>query len=198
MASTIIGLLLGDADVMVMKWPWMLILWFLALSPLYAQDDLSTPPVHASQEPEAVTALAFADGVFEPEIWRVVSAAEHDLRTKVHWEAAQYGAIAFLDYLHFDEGLQGSAIKAYFNRAWFDGTFSDYEQYWRSGQCEFDDVRLFNFSLRYTGTKYVMRYWVIPVSETRIAAFFLLFPAQHSLLLERYARRFAPLAAQCP
>lgn len=158
--------------------------------PLEAQTAV-TPPAR-----EIYTVLAFGDPVFEPAIWRA-SAAELDDRTTATWQAAEYGALGYAELLHFDGGYTPRGLAAYFNDAWFEVALKNYDRWQRTAQCTHETVIVHEFSLENDGAPFVMRYWVMPISPTRVLTFQLAFPERRARLLEDYSRLFAPIAFRC-
>ncbi len=168
---------------------------------VHAQDvtEETTMP-----EREIYTVLQYGDDVFEPDLW-YVSATESAARTTATWSPrpeADYGsALAYADYLHFDGGYSKDGMKELFNDAWFAGTLSSYESYTNTISCDVDDVTLYEFNLQFSGEEYAMRYWVEPVTDTRVMAFFILFPAKDVAarrILSDYAQLVYPELPVCP
>lgn len=174
---------------------------------VYAQDIATTEeaaPAAATTEREIYTVLRYGDAVFEPELW-FVTATESAARTTATWTPrpeANYGsAVAYADYLHFDGGYTADGLDELFNDAWFAGTLSSYQSYTNTLSCDGAGVSLYEFNLRFDDADYVMRYWVEPVTETRVMAFFILFPARDVAArqtLEDYAKRLYPDLSVCP
>lgn len=172
--------------------PVLFVLLLLAF-PLAAQPADPTP---AAPVREIYVALGFGDPVFEPEVWRA-SAAEQDDRTTAAWQSAEYGALGHAELLHFDGGYTPASLNAYFDADWFDVIFKDYDEWELTGHCTYDDVIVHEFALESDSARYLMRYWVQPITPTRVLAFHLVFPAASEGLLEAYSRLFAPLAYRC-
>ncbi len=156
-------------------------------------------------EREIYTVLAFGEDVFEPELW-YTSAAESAGRTTATWsarpESGFYGAIAYADYLHFDNGYSTDGLALLFDDSWFDGVLANYDGYSNSTACETDDgLMLFEFAVNSDGAAYTMRYWVEEVTETRVMAMFIVFPARDVTarqLLEAYSGVLYPDLPICP
>lgn len=163
-----------------------IIVIILLMSPILAQDENLF---------EVEVALAYGSGVFEPGLWRVVSAVEADDRTRVHWTASDMDALGFMDYLHFADGLP--EIDIFFDDVWFDGIFTNYDRYIETDHCVSGDTHLLHFTMIFEGRKYLLRYWIVPARPTRMAAMFIVFPAHDVQNMDRYAARFNPTLSRC-
>ncbi len=147
-------------------------------------------------EREIYTVLAVGEGVFEPGLW-LASASEKGYLTTAEWRADSIGALAFLNYLHFDGGITPEEIQATFNRAWFEATFANYQSWQEVSNCQIEDVRLHEFSFINDNLKYDMLYWIEPISETRVQTLFLTFPEDSRELMDEYAAELYPDAIVC-
>ncbi len=179
---------------MTLRWLVTLALSLFCALPAAAQAAEPTPDDGAARE--IYTVLALGDPVFSARLW-LASAAEADTRTTATWTASSLGALAFAELLHFDSGYDEAGLREYFDDGWFAVTFKDYDAWERTGRCAFDGVMLDEFSLALGGQDYLMRYWVQPISPTRVLAFHLVFPATRRQQLELYSQRYAPLAYTC-
>jgi hypothetical protein len=154
-----------------------------------AQDD--KPPLR-----EIYKALSYGDEVFEPDLW-FASATETVGMTTAQWNAPSISALSYLVYRHFDEGIQPEDVGTYFDNAWFEAAFANYESWRKVGVCYDDDTALHKFNLRLYDTDYAMRYWVEPVSDTRVMAIFIVFPSADVPGLDDYAARLYPDLPDC-
>jgi hypothetical protein len=65
-------------------------------------------------------------------------------------------------------------------------------------RCEFESgTTLRLFDVEDDGNEYWMRYWTRQETETRVLAFFLVFPKTSGVDLEEYSERFDPEATTC-
>lgn len=159
-----------------------------ALMVTRAQDTTS--------EREIYTVLEYGEGIFEPELW-LASAAEQGIRTTAQWRADAIGALAYLDYIHYDAGITAEQIPAIFNQDWFDVTLANYQGWRETTNCQLGDVWLHEISLQESNLKYSMRYWITPVSDTRVLTLFVIFRTDDRDMLEEYAQKLFPDAAVC-
>lgn len=176
---------------------WTLFAFFallLAAAPLAAQ---TATPIPAPVPREIYTALGFGDTVFEPAQW-FASATERDDRTTATWTSSRYGALGHAEYLHFDGGYEPTNLGAIFNDEWFGVSFKDYDHWQRTARCTLGNVTLHEFQLEMDGQQYVMRYWIQPITPTRILTMHMVFPTTRANLLDRYSQLYAPLDWQCP
>lgn len=154
-----------------------------------AQDE--KPP-----EREIYTVLAVGDDVFEPDIW-FASATETVGMTTAQWNAPSISALSYLIYRHFDEGIKPEDVASYFDNAWFEAAFANYESWKKVGVCYDGDLTLNKFNLKLYDTDFAMRYWVEPVSDTRVKAIFIVFPSADVAGLDDYAARLYPDLPDC-
>jgi hypothetical protein len=173
----------------------LLVIVLLAAVPAVAQT--ATPAAPAPSLREIYIALSMGDPVFEPEVW-LASAAERDDRTTATWISAQDGALGYAEYLHFDEGYEPANLSAFFDDEWFAVSFKEYDDWERAARCTVGDVLLHEFRLTKSDQPYVMRYWIQPVTPTRVLTLHMVFPDDRVALLDEYSQRYAPLAWRCP
>lgn len=146
---------------------------------------------------EIYTALAFGERVFEPDVW-LASASEKSDRTTAEWRADSLLGLAFLDYLHFDDGVTPEDAEAFFTPDWFEVTFSSYQSWEKRATCVFDNrLTLREFAVVFDDTPYTMRYWTQYIHENRVVALFLLLPTDQPELMATYAGRMYPMAYAC-
>jgi hypothetical protein len=171
------------------------VLWGLLLValPLAAQP---VTPVPGPAPREIYVALAFGDPLFAPGEWQA-SAAELDDRTTATWRSAEYGALGYAELLHFNGGYTADELRRYFDDSWFEVTFKTYDRWEQTAACRYDEVLVREFALEIDDVPFVMRYWVMPVSPTRVLAFHLVFPQEYRRVLADYSLRFAPAAFEC-
>lgn len=158
-----------------------------------------------SPQREIYTVLSYGDDVFEPDMW-LTSASELGSHTTATWSNYAEGALAYADYLHFDDGFDVETTDDVFNERYFDVTLSGYESWRELNNCVFESedetdstyIRLYEFSLEQNSVKYVMRYWITPTEDdTRVLAIFVLYPADNVTKLDDYAALLFPDAVAC-
>ena len=158
-----------------------------------AQDEATDESETAR---EIYTALGYGDGVFEPDIW-YASASEEPSHTQATWRADGIGGLAYLDYIHFDEGVAFSQLDAVFNDGWFNATLSNYRVWRENTRCDLGDLRLIEFNLQTNNIKYAMRYWIEIVNDTRVLTLFVVFPADDETDLNTYSESLFPELSSC-
>jgi hypothetical protein len=175
--------------------PFLLVLFILLMSAA-ASAQTKTPDAPAPAR-EIYLVLGLGDPVFEAESW-LASAAERADRTTATWVSSEYGALGYAEYLHFNGGYEADNLVSFFDDEWFAVAFKDYDAWERTARCSFDTTLLHEFTLQMGDQAYGMRYWIQPVTPTRVLALHMVFPAGRTDLLDSYSQRFAPLAWQCP
>jgi hypothetical protein len=173
----------------------LIVLWgfLLAALPLAAQP---ATPVPGPAPREIYVALAFGDPLFAPGAWQA-SAVEQEDRTTATWRSAEYGALGYVELLHFNGGYSTDELRAWFDDSWFAVTFKTYDRWEQTAACQYDEVLVHEFTLYIDGAPFLMRYWVMPITPTRVLAFHLVFPREHRGVLADYSLRFAPTAFAC-
>jgi hypothetical protein len=172
-----------------------------------AQDETPMP------ERELITVLKMGDGIFEPDLW-LASGSENIASTTATWQATSssgFSALSFLNYLHFDSGYTLDGLDEFFNDDWFARSFANWEDLQKTNVCYNGDLTLHEFTLAFRDpndnvTHYGLRYWVEPVSETRVRAWHLAVATTYSDgtpnaegqdLLDEYAARMYPDLPSC-
>lgn len=149
------------------------------------------------EEREIYTALAYGDDVFEPELW-LASATESEVTTTVTWSTTAYGALSYLDYRHYDDGITADEITTVFDNTWFESVFANYSSWRKVAVCYDEDVTLHEFELTSGESQYNMRYWVEPAEDfTRVRAQFVVFPNSYLPELDEYSERLFPDLPAC-
>jgi hypothetical protein len=139
------------------------------------------------EERELITVLNFGADVFEPELW-LASGSESITNTTVSWQSTYesgFSGLSFANYLHFDTGYTLDGLDAFFNDDWFNQTFISWEDLQKTNVCFDGDLTLHEFTLAFRDsennlTYYGLRYWVEPVSETRVLAWHIAFAITYS------------------
>jgi len=168
----------------------LLFLTFISLAFIFVTQAQDKP------EREIYTVLHYGDAVFEPDVW-LASAGEEDIRSNATWRADSLGAVAFATYLHFDDGVPADVMTSFFNDDWFKTTFTNYTGYHELEHCDAQGMTLYEFSVLVNDAKYMMRYWIQPINDTRILAFFIVLPTTDEKSLDKYAALLYPDFASC-
>jgi hypothetical protein len=156
---------------------------------------IACPTQSAAQD--AAESLQMIDpNIFEPALWTSQGGLE-DLRTTTTWRSDKLGAVAYLEFLHFDCGVSADQIDAYFSPESFQTIFSNYTSYQQTASCEHNGIRLFQFDAVSNDANYRVLYWVKQISPTRVADLMLTFPADQQAKLAQYAGRLFPNLPTC-
>jgi hypothetical protein len=183
------------------------ILLAAAFGVVQAQDE------EAFAERELVTVLNMGADVFEPDLW-LASGSETITNTTVSWQStfeSGFSALSFANYLHFDTGYTLDGLDTFFNDDWFEQTFISWEEVEKTNVCFDDDLTLHEFTLAYRDaedrlTYYALRYWVEPISETRVMAWHIAFATTYAdgtpntegqTQLDEYSARLYPELPGC-
>jgi hypothetical protein len=165
-------------------------------------------------EREIITVLDMGTDVFEPDLW-LASAAETRTNTTATWQStfeSGFSALSYISYLHFDEGYTLDGLDDFFGNDWFEQTFVSWEDLRQTDLCFDDDVTLYEFTLAFRDandnvTRYTMRYWTDPLTETRVRTWYIAFATTYSdgtsipdalEQLDDYSARIYPDLSTCP
>ena len=160
---------------------------FVVGAPNLNRPQTCSTSIPIDQDVQASLAYGAA---FEPETWKE-DYANHADSVSARW--IDDTGLAHVDYLRYNCGLTSADLDQYR----FDISLSGYEHWERTAQCEADGIRLHEFNIIYTGQDYRTRFWLQPVSDTRLVALQLTFPATRQSDMDKYAARLFPQLASC-
>src|SRR4051812_6926642 len=175
----------------------------LAEQPHAAETTVSSQEtscaVPASQDDDARAALAVAGGVFQSTVWSAPTTnGDYAAQMTVTWLSDWLGAVAFLEYLHYDCGVTSQDIEQWGTPKGFKVIFENFSSYLLTAQCQRNGVQLFEFDVVTTyGANDHALYWVKQVSPKRIAAFDLILPDSYHAKQVGYARLLFPELPTC-
>lgn len=153
----------------------------------------------ATQPPTSDMAnmLQLVDGtVFQPPLWTSQGSLQSD-RTTSAWRSDQLGALVYLEYLHYDCGYTEAQIDAYYNADNWAVVFANYDSYEQTAACRSKGTRLYEFDVTLRGSDYLVRYWVVPATSTRLAGLMLVFPVTQQAEMAHYAGKLFPELPTC-
>ncbi len=145
---------------------------------------------------EIYTVLSYGDDVFEPDQW-LASAKEETGRTTAEWRDDAISGLAYLGYIHFDNPIQPDQVPLVFTNDWFNAVFANYQGLIETSNCQLKDVTLHQFNVIQAGNRFSVRYWIKPISESRVLTLFLMFPTSDTAHMDTYAKKLFPDAAVC-
>lgn len=147
---------------------------------------------------DLMRARNFSSGVFEAELWSN-SYEVLPYRINVVWDSPDISAIAILEYLIFNCGYSQADLDEYFSDDnFYNIMLIDYENPQKTNQCQIDGLRLYEFRAQFQGDDYLLSQWAKSDGEKRVAAFFLVFPADQSERMRSYAEQIFPELPACP
>jgi len=144
-------------------------------------------------------ALAVAGDNFPSTLWTVSTTDDvYPFETTVTWLSNRLGAVAFLEYLHYDCGVTQQDIDQWVMPERFKTVFANFSSYEQTTHCQKNDIQLFEFSVVTTyGSNDHALYWVKQVSPTRVAAFNLILPDSYHAKQAVYAQKLFPELPTC-
>jgi hypothetical protein len=113
------------------------------------------------------------------------------------WRMDSFGAVAYMEYLHFDCGVSEEQIDRYYSPPGFDVLLSNYDSHEQRAACDLDGLRLYEFDARLYGGDYSILYWVEKISSTRVVGLQLTFPASGQEQQARFAAALYPSLPAC-
>ena len=153
-----------------------------------------------SSEPEIFQVLEYGYRFFEDDEW-LVNAYESEDGTFAGWTSTIYGSSAAVQLYHFNSDNapeDKSGINAFFDEEWFAGIFADYDTWEQTGSvCYSRSTAVFEFEVFNNDTDYLARYWVIPISESRMLNLFLVMPSDDVSTLDDFSEAWQPDTVEC-
>jgi hypothetical protein len=168
----------------------------IAYAQQVAPEATASAEASIPQEREIYTVLRYGDAAFEPGIW-LASASEQPNRANATWRADSLNAVAYLDYIHFNNPYNPDTLDQFFGDEWFKGAFANYQAWRRSVMCKLGDVTLHEFNLENQNVKLAMRYWIKPINPNRALTLFIVFPIDDAANLDKYSQLLFPDASTC-
>ncbi len=149
-----------------------------------------------SADQDIAAALAFAGDTFAAPTW-AEQVSSDAAKTTVTWTASKLGAVAYLEYLHYDCGYTQAQIDEYYGAASWATIFANYDSYAKVDECSYDDLRLYEYDVSLNAYDYAVRYWVKPATDTRVAGLMLVVPTDQAATMAQYAGDLFPQLPTC-
>ena len=151
----------------------------------------------ASPEQDRSDMLAFIDAsLFHEGDWTEQITSD-ETKTTAFWQSNSMGAVAFMQWLHYDCGVTDADMSSYYTPEGFEDLLSNYESHQQTAVCANNDLRLFEFEASVNQQDYLLFYWVKQVSPTRVMNFSLTFPVSQRAKLAEYAGQLFPDLFTC-
>ncbi len=158
-------------------------------------ETFSCASVSASQD--VTEMLAVVDNTFETGVWSLNVDTSGAVKTTATWTANSLGAVAFLEWLHYDCGVSQAQIDQYYSPDNFHTLFANYDSYQQTAKCGVSGLELYQFDASFQKKSYLIDYWVDRASPTRVAGLMLVFPTSQSAQQAVYAGRLFPKLPTC-
>ncbi len=149
-----------------------------------------------SADQDIADALAFAGDTFAAPTWseQVSSGAS---KTTITWTASSLGAVAYLEWLHYDCGYTQAQIDEYYSAATWATIFANYDSYQKVDECSYENTHLYQYTASLAGNDYLIYYWVKLATDTRVAGLMLVVPADQQGMMAEYAGAMFPNLPTC-
>jgi hypothetical protein len=142
--------------------------------------------------------LALIDGdVFDSDLW-TMRLQDYEGTNTATWESYGFGAVAHIQYQHYDCGATEQQLDDYFSPSGLENLLVNYKPYLQLAECSVDGLRLLEFKGVLNGITYHLRYWGWLPSSTRLASVHLVFPVGREAKMNRYSRLLFPALPHCP
>lgn len=149
-----------------------------------------------AEDQDIQSMLALVGEAFDPTVWTQTVSSEA-AKTTATWQSSEYGAVAYLEYLHYNCGVSQEQIDQYYSPAGFETLLSSYASYELTDQCASKRLKLFEFDAVSNNRNYHVLYWVEQVSPTRVAGLMLVFPTTRPAQQAEFAGRLFPELPTC-
>ncbi len=149
-----------------------------------------------SADEDIAAALAFSGDTFAAPTWAQTVSSD-DAKTTVTWTASSLGAVAYLEYLHYNCGYTQTQIDEYYGAASWATIFANYDSYEKVDDCSYENLHLYEYDVSLNGSDYAVRYWVKPATDTRVAGMMLVIPVDQVATMAQYAGDLFPKLPTC-
>ena len=114
-----------------------------------------------------------------------------------HLGANSMGAVAYMQWLHYDCGVTEADLTSYYTPEGFKRLLANYTSALQTAACENNGLRLFEFDVTANDSRLSAFYWVEQVSPTRVMNFSLTVPVNQRAKQAEYAGRLFPNLFTC-
>jgi hypothetical protein len=153
-------------------------------------------PITPATEQDFAEAIAIGDGIFEPELWRLES-GEHPALISVGWFRDDMVAFAHSQVVLYNCGYTNEEFEAFYNDDGMDVMLGGYDTWEETSRCAAEDLELREYDLTLDGEEYISRFWIEPLSDTRVRDMRLDFPVDQGDEMDKYAERLYPQLITC-
>lgn len=150
----------------------------------------------ASEGTNVDNLLALVDDTFVAGDW-TQEVETYTEKTTATWLSNNLGAVAYLEYLHYDCGVSEEQLKAFYSAEGFQTLFENYTSYEPTVSCAEDDTRLFEFNAVNNDYDYSVLYWVKPLTPTRAMTLMVVVPQNNPAALAELAGQLFPELPTC-
>ena len=159
----------------------------------------ATPCAMPASREDITDALDQADDIFDPSLWTVeITNGIYTAQTTISWLSSQFGAVAFLYYLHYDCGVPPGAIRQYLSPEGFDTIFENYRPYEQTDHCKMGGTELYEFDVVTSyGEDAHALFWVKQTSSTRVVMLNFILPTVFRAKQADYGRQLFPELPAC-
>jgi hypothetical protein len=163
--------------------------------PITADCQKATEPT----EQDVTYVLNFMGDILQTDEWKRSYSVE-SMRIRVTWVNDSAGALAYDEYLIYPCGYTQKDVDEYFSDQNFKTIFlRDYQNPEQLAVCtdEEKNIKLREFRAEKYNQGYLLRFWVMPVNNTRFQEMMLVFPEKSAALLDQYAQEMFPTLSSC-
>ena len=140
----------------------------------------------------------FHSQLFDDNSWRK-QIMTYDEAVNVIWRDPDTGGVALIQYRVFGCPYTSANVLDLYREAVFrESVYGAYADVQVLERCTAGDLTLQTFSGDYEQAPYLMYFWIVPESNTRLLTVSLVMPAQQPGTLRRYAEALFPDLSACP
>ena len=139
----------------------------------------------------------FAPGVFNRDQWSQAYDMNMKDRVTTTWTSSDLHAVAFLEDIVWCNQTK-SDINNYFSDSNFKSViFQNYQDVEKTTECSKDNLRLYEFTGKFSNNGYLMFQWEKPDDNDHVLTFSLVFPSNNESKLKEYAGKIFPELYTC-
>jgi hypothetical protein len=153
-------------------------------------------PITPATEADFEQSAAIGEGVFDEDLWRFET-MEHQALISVGWFRDDIVAFAHSQYLMYNCGYTDDELAEFYGAENMEVMLGGYDTWEQTASCKAGDIELREYNLTLDGGDYISRFWIEPLSDTRVRDMRLDFPADQGDEMDEYAQKLYPQLASC-
>lgn len=156
----------------------------------------SACPTAEATAADIAQTVAYGSEIFLPPRWELRTGTHPGL-VSVGWFDSTSDGIAHMQLLLYDCGYSQADIDSFYGTDGFNVMLGGYESHTETAVCTADTLTLHEFDVVYDAQPYRVRFWVQPLSPTRVRDVHLGFAAADTAQMDEYAAKLFPSLPSC-